>query len=121
MCTETTRRIWGLGDCYMPENGGLTPQQQLEVLIRVMNGGKPGQTPPVRPKSPPGEAPDDDGWDPHGGCFGTGGWKPGYPKLKAGQAADPLPSHTISQEGMDSNQGYAEMLVRDSDPRPHAC
>lgn len=109
----------------LPPSGGvdqpgeeLTQQQQLEALIRIMNGGKPGQTPPAQP-NPPGEAPDDNNWDPHGGCFGTGGWKPGY-EPKRGQATDPFPNHTINQEGADANQAYAEMLVRDSDTRQTA-
>lgn len=29
---------------------------------------------------------------------------------------NPFGDHTINQDGIDSNQGYAEMLVRDSDP-----
>jgi hypothetical protein len=48
----------------------------IETLIRILTGGKVGL--PQRP-SPSFEPPADDEWDPHGGCFGTGGWRNGVP------------------------------------------
>jgi hypothetical protein len=51
---------------------------------------------------------------PHGGCFGTGGWRDGYPHSRL--PADPFPGHTISPEGANAHQAWAEQLPRDSDP-----
>ena len=95
--------------------GELTPQQQLEALIRIMNGGKtpdPRPQPPVieeRPQSaPPRLPPIGNDLPEQGGITGTLPRPHDWDRLLRG--------HTINQDGIDANQGYAEMLVRDSDP-----
>jgi hypothetical protein len=99
--------------------GELTPQQQLEALIRIMNGGKtpdPRPQPPViegRPQStPPRFPPIGNDLPEQGGITGTLPRPHDWDRL--------LQGHTINQDGIDANQGYAEMLVRDSDPRQTA-
>lgn len=94
--------------------GELTPQQQLEALIRIMNGGKtpdPRPQPPVidaPPRPTPPRLPTIGNDLPQDGGHSGIQWRP--------HDWDRLKGHTINQEGIDANQGYAEMLVRDSDP-----
>ncbi len=102
------------GNSNLP-GGELTPQQQLEALIRIMNGGKtpdPRPQPHVineRPQStPPRFPPIGNDLPEQGGITGTLPRPHDWNRL--------LQGHTINQEGSDANQGYAEMLVRDSDP-----
>lgn len=100
-------------------DGELTQQQQLEALIRIMNGGKtpdPRPQPSVieeRPQStPPRFPPIGNDLPEQGGITGTLPRPHDWDRLLRG--------HTINQEGIDANQGYAEVLVRDSDPRQTA-
>lgn len=86
-----------------PQPTGSTQESDLEALIRIMNGGKtPEPHPQPQPTPPRLPSPNDFPID------GNGDMKP--------DDWDRLRGHTINQDGMESNQGYAEMLVRDSDP-----
>lgn len=85
-----------------PPTGG---QDDLDALIRIMNGGQkpePDGTPPYRP-TPPRLPPIT---RPHDGGIA-------HPPATV---PDRFPGHTISESGAKEHDDWAKLLVRDSDP-----
>ena len=80
-----------------------------DALIRILNRDRP-ELKPTPPRLPP-SIPNGSDSPEEGGITGT---------LPRPQQNDPYPGHTINQEGIDANQAYAEMLVRDTDPSQSA-
>lgn len=85
-----------------PQPTGSTQDSDVEALIRIMNGGKTPSEPRPQPQPTPPRLPRPNDF-PIDGDMKPDDW-------------DRLRGHTINQDGIESNQGYAEMLVRDSDP-----
>ncbi|WP_162136948.1 peptidoglycan-binding protein [Magnetospirillum molischianum] len=70
--------------------------------VQGQHAGNPGAQPQNFWGGPKGD------WPEQGGITGTLPSPHDWDRL--------LQGHTINQEGIDANQGYAEMLLRDSDP-----
>jgi peptidoglycan hydrolase-like protein with peptidoglycan-binding domain len=94
-----------------PPTGG---QDDLEALIRIMNGGKKPEPTGTSPREPV------KGVD----YIEINGWNPYEPPIRvplrgtgsAPDPRDPFPGHTISEDGAKEHDDWAKLLVKDSDP-----
>lgn len=94
------------GDIWEKPQPTVSGHDDLEALIRIMNGGQkpePTGTPPYRP-TPPRLPPITQ--RPH-----DGGITHPIPTLP-----DRFPGHTISESGAKEHDDWAKLLVKDSDP-----